>query len=381
MINRKAIQGIGEFRGIFPVIGIVGPRQCGKTTLAQQYLRDLKGDSVYLDLERPSDRFKLEHPEEFLGRQPGMICLDAVQRVPHLFEVLRSECDRNGDVDRFLVLGSASPELLKQSSETLAGRIGYIYLTPLLLGEVGAENWRNVWLRGGFPRSYLAGNDRASFIWREQFIATFLERDLPQLGIRVASTTMRRFWEMCAHLHGELWNASKVAGAMGVTAKTINHYLDILEGAYVMRILRPYTANLKKRLVKTPKVYIRDSGLLHGLLRIQTYNEMMGHPVWGASWEGFCIEQILSCASGWSPSFYRTAAGAELDLVLEQGMRKLAFEFKASRAPKVSKGFWSALDDVQPERAIIVAPVEKAFPFSGNVSVAPLHDAMALVAG
>lgn len=379
MIKRKKLDDVATYAEVFPVVAILGPRQCGKTTLLRQYLDCLSDtqQSIYLDLERASDRAKLDHPEEFFDYyRNAVVCLDEIQRVPELFETLRSVCDESQACGRFIVSGSASPDLLKQSSETLAGRIGYISLTPFFLAEEEIDDWRRLWIRGGFPRSYLAKNEAASQIWRESFITTFLERDLPQLGIRVPGATMRRFWEICAHLHGDLWNASKVATAMGVSPKTINHYLDILESAFVMRQLRPYAANTKKRLVKSPKVYIRDSGLLHGLLRVDSYDELLGHPEWGSSWEGFCIEQIMSVASGWTPSFYRTAAGAELDLVLQQGTKKIAFEFKAGKSPSVTKGFWLALEDVQPDRAFVVAQVDASFPIKGNIFAVSLSNVM-----
>lgn len=379
MIDRYIMTDVAAYADIFPVVAILGPRQCGKTTLVRQYLGGLPGNeqSVYLDLERASDRAKLDHPEAFFDYYRNkIVCLDEIQRMPGLFETLRSVCDESQVCGRFIVSGSASPDLLKQSSETLAGRVGYIELTPFLLAEKGIDDWRKLWVRGGFPRSYLAKTEEASSVWRESFVTTFLERDLPQLGIRVPGTTMRRFWEICAHLHGDLWNASKIATAMGVSPKTINRYLDILESSFVVRQLRPFEANTKKRLVKSPKMYIRDTGLLHGILRVSSYDELLGHPAWGRSWEGFCIEQIMSVAKGWTPSFYRTAAGAELDLVIQRGSKKMAFEFKATKAPSVTKGFWSALEDIQPDRAFVVSQTDTPFPLKADILVQPLRSVM-----
>ncbi|MBM3890427.1 MAG: ATP-binding protein, partial [Verrucomicrobia bacterium] len=299
---------------------------------------------------------------------------------PELFRVLRSVLDERGSNGQVLVLGSASPEMLKQSSETLAGRIGYLELTPFLLPEVAAKGradptLRMHWLRGGFPRSYLAASDAASREWREEFIRTFLERDLPQLGVTIPAATLHRFWQMCAHFHGELWNASKIAQSLGVTHPTAQSYLRLLERAFILRVLPPLEANLKKRLVKTPKVYLRDSGLLHALLRMETGDELLGHPVYGSSWEGYVIEQVLGVLGGaWEAFFYRTGAGAECDLVLQKGKRRLAIECKASTAPELTAGFWNSLQDLKPEAAWVIAPVKESYPIAKIVRVSPLRE-------
>lgn len=358
-----------------PGVVILGPRQCGKSTLAQAMIAKIKG-AVYVDLERPSDISKLRDPEAFFSlNRERLICLDEIQRVPALFPVLRSAMDENKRNGQFIILGSASPDLMRQSSETLAGRIAYFELTPFLLKEVPEDQTvralRRLWLRGGFPRSYLAANERQSFEWRLDFIRTFLERDIPQLGFRTPAKTMERFWSMCAHLHGQLLNSSKLGESMGVSHHTIRSYVDMLEGAYVLRVLRPYQSNLKKRIIKSPKIYIRDSGLLHALLGIESHNGLLGHPVYGASWEGLVIENILPLVPAWKASFYRTSSGAEIDLILEKGTNRLAVECKASIAPQLNQGFWNAVSDLALKDVWIIAPVKEAYPIEKGVMVAP----------
>lgn len=382
MIKRLQLAEVLRWLNQFPAVGILGPRQCGKSTLARQILI-ARSDSVYLDLERPADAAKLRDPEAFFALHPDkLVCLDEIQRRPELFPILRGILDERGRNGQLLVLGSASPEMLKQSSETLAGRIGYRELTPFLLPELaerksGSGILRRHWLRGGFPRSYLAESDAASHEWREEFIRTFLERDLPQLGVTIPAATLGRFWQMCAHSHGQLWNASKLAQSLGVTHPTTAAYLRLLEKAFILRVLPPWESNLKKRLVKTPKVYLRDSGLLHALLRIDSSEELLGHPVYGSSWEGYVIEQILGLAGpGWAPFFYRTSAGAECDLILRRGRHVLAIECKASSSPKPSLGFWRSIEALEPEQAWIVAPVPEAYPIERGVRVLPLPAAL-----
>ena len=356
----------------FPVTALLGPRQCGKTTLAKVCIAGRPG-ALYLDLERPSDAAKPTDAEAFLrGHQEHLVCLDEIGRAPDLFAILRSLCDETKTPGRFLVLGSASPALLRQRSETLAGRIGYLELTPFTEAEVGSERQELLWLRGGFPRSYLAPSDGTSRLWLESFILTFLERDLPQLGIRVPGTTVRRFWEMCAHLHGDLWNHEKVASSLGVSGKTVGHYLAILEQAYMLRRLQPFSTNAKKRLVKAPCVYRRDSGLLHRLLRTETLDGSSGHPVRGASWEGYVVEQVAAAVPEAQLSFYRTAAGAEIDLLVQQGQRLTAIEIKATSAPRLERGFWSAMEDLEPSRAWVAAQVTESYPLGHGVAAAPL---------
>lgn len=374
MINRRLLPNIERSLTDFPAVALLGPRQAGKTTLAKSIASRHTGN-LYLDLERPSDLAKLADPELFLSRHENkLIVLDEVQRKPELFAVLRSLIDQQRTPGRFLLLGSASPQLLQQASESLAGRIIFHELGPFDVSEVqpGFTVLQDFWLRGGYPPSWLATSDASSFAWRESFIATHLERDIPAFGIRVPGTTLRRFWQMIAHMHGQLWNASRLASGFGVSAPTVQHYLDILEATYMLRRLPPLQANLGKRLVKSPKVYLRDSGLLHALLGIGSLNDLAGHPIVGASWEGWVLEQIAQLIGAqWQLSFYRTASGAEIDIVAERGKRKIGFEIKFSSAPALSKGFWLSMADLKLERAYIVAPVESGYPLAPNVEVVP----------
>lgn len=374
MINRNLLPLVEASLASFPAVVLLGPRQAGKTTLARE-IANTHAASIYLDLERPSDLAKLTDPELFLSRYAEhLVVLDEIQRQPELFPVLRALIDEQRLPGRFLLLGSASPQLLRQASESLAGRVRFHELAPFDVSEINPTHrqLQDFWLRGGYPLSWLAQSDTASFVWRESFIATHLERDIPSFGIRIPSTTLHRFWQMLAHLHGQLWNASRLAASFGVSAPTVQHYLDILEATYMLRRLPPLHANLGKRLVKSPKVYLRDSGLLHALLSIRNLNDLAGHPIVGASWEGWVLEQIAQLLEpSWQLSFYRTAAGAEMDVVAERGNRKIGFEIKFSSAPTLSKGFWSALSDLQLEQAYIVAPVEKGYPLAANVEVVP----------
>lgn len=320
MLARKLENIIWEALDRFPVVGLIGARQVGKTTLARALTDRLPGKSLYLDLERPSDLAKLADPEFFLEQHAGeLVVLDEIQRRPEIFPVLRALVDADRRNGRFLVLGSASPDLLRQSSESLAGRIIYHELPPLRIGEVAAspDGWRTLWCRGGLPQSYLAPSDHVSLEWRQAFVTTYLERDLPVLGFRTPATTLRRFWQMLAHSNGQLWNASKIAGSLGVSAPAVRHYLDLLEDTFMVRQLQPYHANLKKRQTKSPKAYVRDSGLLHAILGLETMDAILGHPSAGSSFEGWVIEQVVSVLpASWHPFFYRTTAGAEIDLVL-----------------------------------------------------------------
>ena len=360
-----------------PVVAILGPRQCGKTTLAGEITEPIK-KSVYLDLENPADLAKLDDPLAFFSlHENDLICLDEIQRVPELFATLRSVVDERGRNGQFLILGSAGRDLIRQSSESLAGRIAYLDLTPFLLTEIEPEKLdglRRLWLRGGFPRSYLAPADEVSFQWRQDFMRTFLERDIGMLGFRMPPARLGRLWKMCAHIHGSLLNASKLADSLGVSSHTIRSYVDLLEHTFMIRVLLPDAPNLKKRLVKSPKIYIRDSGILHALLDIRTHDDLLSHPVVGASFEGYAMENILASASGYEASFYRTGAGAEIDLVLRRGRRVLAFELKSATVPRVSKGFWNALEDIEPDDAFVVAPVKEPYPLKNGVMVTPLHD-------
>ena len=370
--KRSATHELHECLSHFPAVVLTGPRQCGKTTLAQEIAKSLDKPTIYLDLESATDRRKLTDPNAFLDAlSDHLVILDEVQRVPGLFPQLRGIIDRRRTLGRFLLLGSASPLLLRQSGESLAGRIAHVELTPFRIPEVGAEMLSQLWLRGGFPDSLLAPNIKVSCRWREEFIRTFLERDIPQLGFRVPAESLHRLWQMLAHHHGQLLNRSQLGQSLGVTPATIGHHLDMLSQTYMVRSLPPLLPNLKKRLVKSPKVYLRDSGILHTLLGLETEPDLRGHPVFGASWEGFALEQILDQYPGWAASHYRTSTGVELDLILEKGRRRIAFEFKASSAPDVTRGFHQAIADLKPEHTYIVAPVEQSYPIGNNVTIRP----------
>lgn len=359
-----------------PAVGILGPRQVGKTTLAKS-LATQPDKAIYLDLDTPQAMARLANPGAFFAaNRQRLVVLDEIQNQPELLSELRGEIDEDRRPGRFLLLGSASFKLLKQS-QSLAGRLSLVDMAPLVLSEVyqSFEDTQSLWLRGGFPNSFLAKTKNASWDWRLALIRHFLNTDLPALGINVEPQLMHRFWRMVAHLHGQMFNASAVAASLGISASTTGRYLDHLCDTLMVRKLEPYYVNLGKRLVKTPKVYVRDSGLLHSLLGIREVNDLLGHPGTGASWEGFVVEQIAAhLPDGASMSFYRTSAGAELDVVVELGSRKLGFEVKFSSAPKVTKGFWQACEDVGVEAAYIVAPVQEGWLVQDNVSVISVMD-------
>ena len=373
----------------FPAVALLGPRQVGKTTLAHEIARDCGGQALYLDLELPSDRAKLSEPEAYFAAHEGsLLILDEIQRMPDLFQVLRGVIDarrRKGFTKgQFLLLGSASIELLKQSSESLAGRIAYLEMTPLLAEEVDPENKRldPLWVRGGFPESFTATNEAASFRWRLAFIRTYLERDIPALGPRIPSETLRRFWTMLAHEQGCPVNAAKLAAGLGVSGPTVARYLDLLVDLLLVRRLQPWSSNAGKRLVRIPKIYVRDSGLVHALLGLQNLDAVMGHPVAGGSWEGFVIENLIAATpEGTQPWFYRTAAGAEIDLVLEVGAERWAIEIKRSMAPSVSKGFYFGCEDIKAARRMVIYPGREAFKIGDGVEAMGLAGAVAALRG
>ena len=355
-----------------PAVALLGARQVGKSTLAEMIIAKFP-DAIYLDLERPSDLNKLNDAEAFFQQfQNNMICLDEIQRVPELFAVLRSVIDKNKKNAQFLLLGSASRDLIRQSSESLAGRISYLEITPFSRSETKELDIFQLWLRGGYPRSLLNNDDESSMQWREDYIRTFLERDIPQLGFSIPANTLGRFWRMLAHTHGQTLNASKLADSMGVSGHTIRKYIDLLEQTFVVRALQPWAGNTKKRLIKSPKVYIRDSGLLHTLLEIESMNQLFSHPVYGASYEGFVIENLLAQLSRWRASYYRTSNGAEVDLVLEKAGKTVAIEIKSSSSPKLSKGNWSAFESLQPDFSFVIAPVDSTYPMGKGVRVMSL---------
>jgi uncharacterized protein len=359
----------------YPIVGIIGSRQSGKTTLAKQI--KCKSKIIYLDLELPSDLNKLRNAEIYLSHYSDhLVIVDEVQRMPELFPLIRALVDKSKKSGRFLILGSASPELRRQASESLAGRIVYHELSPFDLREISAGKLKQLWLRGGYPKSYLAESDERSMIWREAFIKTYLERDIPQLGIRIPAMQLHRFWTMLAHVHGQLWNASQMANNLGVSAPTVRHYLDVLEDTFIIRQLPPYFANIKKRLIKSPKIYIRDSGLLHTLLGKGTLESLYNHPAIGSSWEGFVIEQIIgSLPEGWKFFFYRDSSGEEIDLLLISNKQNaIAVEIKYSLSPHVTKGFWSSYAALSCRKGFIVYPGDEKYPIEEGVFVLPLKE-------
>ena len=361
-----------------PVTVLLGARQTGKTTLSQMVARAViknRGMNVHtFDLERAASRAALSTPEITLEGLKGLITIDEIQRVPQLFETLRPLADRPEMPARFLVLGSASPGLVRGVSESLAGRSLFIAVPGFSLEEVGVKAQDQLWARGQFPRSWLAESEAASNRWREAFIATFLERDIPQLGIRVPSESLRRFWTMLAHYHGQVWNASELARSIGVSSKTALHYRDILAGGYVLRVLPPWFENLKKRQLKSPKIYIRDSGILHALLRIPDMDSLRSHPRYGASWEGFALEQILALFGGEHAYFWGTQQGAELDLLLFVGKERWGFEFKCSDAPSMTKSIHVAIQDLGLERVFIIYPGKQRYRIHEKAEVIPLTE-------
>jgi len=377
MIPRNQhLQAVRDLLDRHPVVAIIGSRQVGKTTLAQA-LASGDDPAAQFDLENPTDQARLSDPMLALEPLSGLVVLDEIQHQPELFPVLRVLADqsRNDPHERrFLILGSASPKLLRQTSESLAGRIVYHELPGFRLEEVGVERANELWLRGSFPRSFLAEDDDASAEWRRAFIQTFLQRDLPQLGLNIASATMRRFWTMLAHYHGQLWNASELARAFGVNDTTVRRYLDLLTSTFVVRQLQPWHENLKKRQVKSPKIYLSDSGLLHSLLNLETARDLEGHPKVGASWEGFAMAEVVT-RLGARPDecfFWATHAGAELDLLVVHGSRRLGFEFKRTSAPKTTRSMHSALHDLKLEQLDVVYPGTTTFPLADNIRALPL---------
>jgi uncharacterized protein len=352
-INRPQFEAeVRESLSYNPVTAILGPRQCGKTTLARSISGTIK--STLFDLEDPAD-FELlkSNPKQIFTGLEGLVIIDEIQRLPELFPLLRVLADEADSKRKYLILGSTSPDLIRNSSESLAGRIGFVNLTGFRLNEVGNENLRNLWLRGGFPRSYLALNDDQSYKWRNDFIQTFLERDISMYGFNIPPVTLRRFWQMLAHYHGQVWNGAEFARAMGVSEPTVKRYLDILTGTYMIRQLQPWYENLKKRQVKAPKVYIRDSGILHALLTLED-DKIITHVKVGASWEGFVIEQIMQVLNTRDCYFWRTHTGSELDLMVVKNGKKLGFEIKYSDVTKITRSMNSVIEDLSLDKLFLI---------------------------
>ena len=375
MISRPAyLSRLREALRRAPITALLGPRQVGKTTLSQMAL---KGHSAFtlLDLQSVQDRRRLENPELVLGEMRGLVVLDEIQLMPELFSVLRVLVDRKPSL-RFLLLGSASPAIIRKSSETLAGRVEFVELSPFDITEVPERD--KLWIRGGFPRSFLAASETDSLEWRESFIRTFLERDIPQLDVRILPLTLRRAWTMFAHYHGQIWNASEIGRSLGVTYKTVREYADLLTGAFVIRQLQPWHENLSKRQVKAPKMYIRDTGLLHSLLSIHSKDELLSHPRLGASWEGFVIEQILRASQIRDAYFWASHQGAELDLFLPMGKVRFGVEVKFQEAPSITPSMKIAVKDLRLEHLWVVYPGKHRYKVDRNITVIPLEEMVAL---
>jgi uncharacterized protein len=387
MLERLALNPLRLLLAQFPAVAILGPRQVGKTTLAWA-LADQLGGATYLDLESPGDAAKLSDPAAYFdAHRDELIVLDEVQRAPALFAELRGVIDQRRRAGKrhgqFLLLGSATGALLQQSAESLAGRIAYLELSPLNMLEAPPGDAPRLWIRGGFPESFLAANDAASLRWREQFIATYLERDIPQLGPRIPAETLRRLWTMLAHEQGQLLNAAKLAASLAVSGQTVARYLDLMTDLMLVRRLRPWASNEGKRLVRAPKVYVRDSGLVHALLGLASFDEVIAHPVTGGSWEGWVIDNLLAAAPlGTQAYFYRSSAGAEIDLVLELPKRqRWAIEIKRSSAPSVSKGFHIAAADLAASARFVVHSGAQSFPLGADVQAVTLIDLQRRLAG
>ncbi len=354
------------------VVALLGPRQCGKTTLARQFVA---ADSLhYFDLEDPASLARLSEPETALRPLRKLVVIDEIQRRPELFPLLRVLADRKPLPARFLILGSASPELIRQSSETLAGRVENVPLEGFRLSDVGAAAQSRHWIRGGFPLSYIARTEADSLAWRRQFLQTFLERDMPQLGVTIPAVSLRRFWNMVAHYHGQIWNSAELARAMSIGESTVRRYLDLMAGVFMVRQLPPWFENLGKRQVKAPKVYVRDTGLLHALLGIANRRDLEFHPKVGASWEGYAVEEVLKAFRADEAYYWATHSGAELDLLLFKEGRRIGVECKRADAPTLTRSMKTALSDLKLDRLYVLYPGEKTYSLARKVEVVPLAD-------
>ncbi|MCP4254825.1 MAG: ATP-binding protein [Candidatus Scalindua sp.] len=349
---------------------LLGPRQCGKTTLARVICKNQAKN--YFDLESQADLRRLANPEMILASLSGLVVIDEIQTKPDLFAALRVVVDKPDNRCNFLILGSASPQLIRNVSETLAGRVEFVDMAGFDLTELGTNSWQQLWTRGGFPRSFLANNDQDSFAWREGFIRTFLQRDIPQLGINIPAQAMRRFWTMLAHYHGQIWNASRIGSALGINDKTARSYMDILTETYMIHQLPPWHENISKRQVKSPKIYFRDTGLLHSLLDLQDLHAITGHPQVGASWEGFAMEQIIRKTRPSQLYYWATYSGAELDILFIANGKRYGIEFKFSEAPEKTKSMAIAIESLKLNKLLIVYPGEKSWLVNKTIIVCPI---------
>ena len=360
-----------------PITALLGPRQCGKTTLARMFgqIRE----ATHFDLESQPDLRRLQNPELMLGSLKGTVILDEIQVMPHLFNVLRVLADRPKNPARFLILGGASPGIIKSVSETLAGRVEFVQLAPFDLRETGTNTWERLWWRGGFPRSFLAKSNEDSSAWREDFIRTFLERDIPQLGFMIPAAAMRRFWTMLAHYHGQTWNATKLAQAMGLSDKTVRSYLDILTGTYMIRQLQPWHANIGKRQIRAPKIYLRDSGLLHSLLGLTSLHGLFGHPQAGASWEGFALEQVFAAVRPTDSYFWSTHGRAEIDLLFTYQGRRYGIEAKFTEAASITKSMRIGMEDLKLNHLWVIYAGKHIYPMDKKITALPIKDISTLI--
>ncbi|MEX0594898.1 MAG: ATP-binding protein [Candidatus Paceibacterota bacterium] len=376
VITRNALDEVGRLLTDFPAIVLVGPRQVGKTTLAKEIAQNLSKESVYLDLELPSDLAKLQEPELFLTQhQDKCVIIDEVQRDKSLFPVIRALIDQHRVAARFILLGSASPELIRDSSESLAGRVAYYQLYPIQLKEFDHNNFQELWLKGGFPNALLTENNETSMLWRQNFIKSYLERDLPLLGLNANAVMLRRLWEILAHQNGQILNISAISKALGLSVPTVKHYIQFMEAAFLLQVVKPYFGNIKKRLTKAPKVYLLDTGILHALLNLKNIDAIFGHIAAGSSFENFIYNQMVAMVGQENIYFYRTADGTEMDFVIAKaGIPFISIEVKLSASPTITKSFTNAIQDLKTEHNFIVAPVLVGYPLKNNVQVISINE-------